>query len=373
MQCRSNAERLVRTELCYVQNQSSLESIKDSGMGFYRVSAAFDKRTCATCAAKDGKEVPVEDASPGDTLPPFHARFRCTIAAALGDGKGRTGKKAARDRDGQAIRIPAGMGYTDWKAVYIDKTRTLQEWEVERKVPKKDLLSQGQGVIIEPRKQRGGDEKIEWPKYDANRALTKEQYIGLRDFANQHGIALSGFRKFDGDVGAIREAIRTLASLREKFPAVADERRRLTLILSDSMDANDFAMTKGRHIVLNANAYRDVNRLAEEYQKLVEEGWFVKGTDWRAIIHHEFGHIVAEFYRISSLDIAEQITKLSIIETLQFVQERLSEYAGNAFDGAEIISEVFSDMSSRVATDFSRTFYVMLIKAVKEGERHGGK
>ena len=48
---RSNAERLVRTELCYAQNQASLESIKESGMGFYRVSAAFDKRTCSTCAA----------------------------------------------------------------------------------------------------------------------------------------------------------------------------------------------------------------------------------------------------------------------------------------------------------------------------------
>ena len=145
---RSNAERLVRTELCYVQNQSSLESIKDSGMGFYRVSAAFDKRTCSTCAAKDGKEVPVEDASPGDTLPPFHARCRCTIAASFGDGARSKGKRIARDRDGKSIRIPADMKYSEWKAIHVDGTKTLAEWKREQPVHKNALQAAGEGAKI---------------------------------------------------------------------------------------------------------------------------------------------------------------------------------------------------------------------------------
>lgn len=161
---KSNAERLVRTELCYVQNQASLESIKDSGMGFYRVSAAFDKRTCSTCAAKDGKEIPVEEASPGDTMPPFHARCRCTIAASFGDGKERKGKKIARDGEGKNIRIPADMSYADWKAVYIDKTKTLQEWEVSKEIKKNPTTRTNSAVQAVPEdaimKPKGGASSV---------------------------------------------------------------------------------------------------------------------------------------------------------------------------------------------------------------------
>ena len=84
------------------------------------------------------------------------------------------------------------------------------------------------------------------------------------------------------------------------------------LTLNENLDAADFAVTtKIRNVNLNANAYRDLEKLKMEYQKAVDEGWFVKGTDYRAIIHHEFGHIVAKTYNIDSLKIACEITGLS--------------------------------------------------------------
>ena len=141
--------------------------------------------------------------------------------------------------------------------------------------------------------------------------------------------------------------------------------RNLTLSLSRTMDAEDFAITSGRIITLNANAYRDVGVLQEEYQKLVNEGWFVKGTDYRAIIHHEFGHVVANVYKIDSLKIACEITGMDELATLQVVKKNLSEYAAGFEDGSEIISEVFADMSSNTPSEFSRNFYDKVIQMIR--------
>ena len=173
-----------------------------------------------------------------------------------------------------------------------------------------------------------------------------------RNFANQNGIALSRFHRFDGSVEAIREAIRSLAILQREFPDVADARHRLTLVLDDTMDANDFAMTKGRHIHLNADAYRNLDRLKEEYRKLVKEGWFVRGTDWRAIVHHEFGYIVANIFGIDLMEIASTVTGYEGFPVIAYVQEILPGYAASDFDGSETISEVFADMPQKSPTEF---------------------
>ena len=116
---------------------------------------------------------------------------------------------------------------------------------------------------------------------------------------------------------------------------------------------------------MNANAYRDVGILQKEYQKAVEEGWFVKGTDYRAIIHHEFGHVVANVYKIDSLKIACEITGKSPKETLDFLDINLSHYAGGFNDGREIISEVFADLSTNNPCEFSRKFYAQMLEVIK--------
>ena len=51
----------------------------------------------------------------------MHPRCRCTIAATLGEGVSRRGKRAARDSAGKRIKISGDLDYSQWKAVYIDK------------------------------------------------------------------------------------------------------------------------------------------------------------------------------------------------------------------------------------------------------------
>ena len=103
----------------------------------------------------------------------------------------------------------------------------------------------------------------------------------------------------------------------------------------------------------------------EAYAKDVADGWFVKGTDWRAIIHHEFGHVVANVYKLDPLKIACEITGFKPAETLKFLERELSKYAGLKLDGSEIISEVFADISTGKACDFSHKFYNKVLELTR--------
>ena len=58
----------------------------------------------------------------------MHARCRCTIVAY--DGL-QYGTRATRGDNGSYQRVPADMSYRDWKAVYIDKSKTFEMWRAE--------------------------------------------------------------------------------------------------------------------------------------------------------------------------------------------------------------------------------------------------
>ncbi len=127
----NNAEKLVRTELNYVQTRAAADSIVAAEMGYYQFIAVMDNRTTPMCQSLDGEIFPIVELSQGENAPPLHVRCRSTICASIDDGKqGRrvTGQRAARDEEGKRIKVPAEMKYPEWKAVYIDKTKTLEEW-----------------------------------------------------------------------------------------------------------------------------------------------------------------------------------------------------------------------------------------------------
>lgn len=127
----SQAIRLVRTELNYVENRAIVDGIKESGMKYYRFVATLDRRTSATCRDHDGHIYPVDDYSPGTNAPPLHPHCRSTVVGSVkGDGKPK-GTRAARDESGKYIRVPAGMSYHDWKAVYVDKSKPFGTWAKE--------------------------------------------------------------------------------------------------------------------------------------------------------------------------------------------------------------------------------------------------
>ena len=123
-----NATRLVRTELNYVENRAALDSIRASGMDYYRFIATLDNHTTPICREHDGRIVSVEEASPGDNLPPLHPNCRSTIAGSLygpEDGHKQEGKRIARDEKGRNYYVPADMTYSQWHDKYVVKAQVL--------------------------------------------------------------------------------------------------------------------------------------------------------------------------------------------------------------------------------------------------------
>ncbi len=133
----SNASRLVRTELNYVNNHAALDSIADSGMKYFRFIATLDKRTTPICRSHDGHIYPISEAQQGTNVPPLHPNCRSTISGSLrGERTAKTGTRAARNGRGKTIFVPATMKYDDWKAVYVDKSQSLADWLKKHTPPK---------------------------------------------------------------------------------------------------------------------------------------------------------------------------------------------------------------------------------------------
>ena len=186
-------------------------------------------------------------------------------------------------------------------------------------------------------------DKINWPA--KKEKILNEQYKKAMEYARGKGIELSGFKQFDGDVQTIIDLIDDADSVAKLYPDIKTGKRKLTIMLDDTLDSKDFAVTRDHIVSINANAFRDTKMLAEEYAKLVEERWFVQGTDYHAIIKHELGHIISNAYNIDGLEIAKKVSGLeSTIELKEYLENILSEYSIAYDDGSEIISECFSSV-----------------------------
>ena len=126
----SNAVRLVRTEMNFVNNQAHYDSMKDAGIEAYEFIAVLDNRTSAPCRTRDGETYLLEEKSVGFNYPPLHARCRSTVAPFI-EGVSKRGTRVARDKSGKNIDIPAAMKYKDYESVYIKKEKSLETWKKE--------------------------------------------------------------------------------------------------------------------------------------------------------------------------------------------------------------------------------------------------
>ena len=78
-----------------------------------------------------------------------------------------------------------------------------------------------------------------------------------------------------------------------------------------------------------------------ELYKLAEEGWFVKGTDYKSIIIHELGHVFSNRYHINSLEITKKILNFEKVDDIMnYLSSELSNYAAEVVNGNEIIAEI---------------------------------
>ncbi|MBR1751749.1 MAG: hypothetical protein IJ740_12940 [Ruminococcus sp.] len=210
---------------------------------------------------------------------------------------------------------------------------------------------------------------IEW--LSKGERISTDEYKELRDYAASKGISLSGFRTSDVDTDLIRESINSITEVTAVFPELMGTgRKNLTLSLSYTMRANDFASSDMRisHIIeLNGNAFRNAAKLEEEYQKLVKDRWFVQGTSRKSIVKHELGHLYQSIHGLSDKEVVDIALRASNLDSpmrlFDYLSDNLSLYSASYLDGSEIISEVFSDyFTNATPTDFSKKFIEELTK-----------
>lgn len=75
----SNAERLVRTEACWIQTKATKDAYKEYGLEEYEYSAFMDEKTSSVCQKLNGQIFKMKDINIGVNAPPMHPRCRSCI------------------------------------------------------------------------------------------------------------------------------------------------------------------------------------------------------------------------------------------------------------------------------------------------------
>lgn len=75
---KSDAQRLMRTELARVQTDAQLRSLEENGFAQYEFIAL--RSACDICRAIDGKHFDINKARVGINVPPMHPNCRCSTA-----------------------------------------------------------------------------------------------------------------------------------------------------------------------------------------------------------------------------------------------------------------------------------------------------
>lgn len=199
---------------------------------------------------------------------------------------------------------------------------------------------------------------IDWPA--PAHKTTVEEFKALRRYANERNIGIAGIKDKWIDLSVAKDAIDRAAFLLEEYDLNEKLAKQLVLDFSRPMEPHVFSCTwdniPGR-IFFNSMAYGNKAALKKEYENLAEKRWFVKGTDYRSLIYHELGHIVADVYDIDGMAIAKRILETETdADTLIEVGKRLSGYAVDASDGSEIIAECFAAVYGGANNEFALMF-----------------
>ena len=171
----SSARRLAETETAYVQETARMDTWKKLHVAKYELIATLDSRTSQICREMDGNVFDRADAKPGVTMPPFHCYCRTTTAPYIeGITDDDDSTRVARDPDtGRTVQVPGKMKYGDWKAVFVDKSKTLAEWRDNLMTTGENsaILNSGREKELEQAKKR--DHKI----YITDIAIEKVPYV----------------------------------------------------------------------------------------------------------------------------------------------------------------------------------------------------
>ena len=113
----SNAERLARTEMSHIANESSRQAYNEvpEVLQEYKIVATLDNRTSDICQNQDGHVYKMSEWEEGITAPPFHPSCRsCTIPYFPEMDNAEYTRIATDYETGKSYFVPANLNYKEW-------------------------------------------------------------------------------------------------------------------------------------------------------------------------------------------------------------------------------------------------------------------
>lgn len=112
--------RLVMTEEAFFNSAARQDCFRELDVEQYEIIVSYDEKTCDVCQGMEGKHFKQSQWEVGVTAPPFHVNCRCDQIPYFDDEFSAMGTKAARDKNGKTIFIPANMTYEEWESQFIN-------------------------------------------------------------------------------------------------------------------------------------------------------------------------------------------------------------------------------------------------------------
>ena len=123
---KSNARRLVETETARMYEEAFTNNMSDMGVEKLEILATLDRKTSKICQRMDGKIVPLKDAKPGVTIPPFHCHCRTTTIPYFDDLEIKGEIRASRGEGGKgkSEQVDGALTYHEWYNKYVKRSDT---------------------------------------------------------------------------------------------------------------------------------------------------------------------------------------------------------------------------------------------------------
>ena len=170
--------------------------------------------------------------------------------------------------------------------------------------------------------------------------ITVETHDAFQNKMNQFDTKTIGFEKYCGEQEVLAGIQTAVDSLFKDFTFLF-EQKPIAIRYIDLQTTNDFAMIRKKDpymVLLNKRIFDDTTYLKREYDKHQERGYFVKGTDYRAIVYHEFGHVLNKadkgLYKALNEVIGARANDANI-DAITYMETYISQYAArfNKVDG----------------------------------------
>lgn len=338
-----DSERLMITEVRRIQTEIQKDSFDRNGFKEYRFISAGDGKVCPECERLHGQHFKVSEMQPGENAPPMHPVCRCSTAAYMdGDKYKRWLDALERGEDvrwkefekegAEYFRNNLPKNYSDLRNI----SGSISEEELNKFIS----YATEKGIRI------GADEKSRgnFDQYCGEPSVLYEMVDGLTKsirFAKSMGLKVPEYiiLNYDNVLGYQKD--------------------------NSKIDIDAFASIKGKTITLNKFMFDDSAYLKQQYNDALGEAMFPRGTSYKNIANHEFGHILDKYNPGLRKKIINRLRVLAEHDSIvleQYVMENISIYAAdsNKFgdrDYHELISEIES-----MRNGSESTFAIKLLK-----------